>query len=43
MAGNLRAWFEMIPKRVSKVAHPEIREVVGKVAELLLGRHPWMG
>ena len=25
MAGNLRAWFEMIPKRVSKSAHPEIR------------------
>lgn len=43
MAGNLRAWFEMIPKRVSKAAHPEIREVVGKVAEILLGRHPWMG
>ena len=43
MAGNLRAWFEMIPKRVSKAAHPEVREVVGKVAEILLGRHPWMG
>lgn len=43
MAGNLRAWFEMIPKRLSKAAHPEIREVVGKVAEILLGRHPWMG
>ena len=43
MAGNLRTWFEMIPKRLSKSAHPEIREVVGKVAEILLGRHPWMG
>ena len=43
MAGNLRTWFEMIPKRTSKAAHPEIREVVGKVAEILLGRHPWMG
>lgn len=43
MAGNLRTWFEMIPKRTSKAAHPEIREVVGKVAEILLGRNPWMG
>jgi thymidylate synthase (FAD) len=43
MAGNLRTWFEMIPKRISKAAHPEIREVVGKMAEILLGRHPWMG
>jgi thymidylate synthase (FAD) len=43
MAGNLRTWFEMIPKRISKAAHPEVREVVGKMAEILLGRHPWMG
>jgi thymidylate synthase (FAD) len=43
MAGNLRTWFEMIPKRTSKAAHPEVREVVGKMAEILLGRHPWMG
>jgi len=31
MAGNLRAWFEMLPKRLSKRAHPEIREIAGMV------------
>ena len=38
MAGNFRMWFEMLPKRLSKAAHPEIREIAslvkGKLAEV---------
>lgn len=35
MAGNSRAWAEMIAKRVVKAAHPEIREIANAVAEEL--------
>ena len=35
MAGNLRAWFEMLPKRMDKAAHPEVREVASKVKGIL--------
>lgn len=31
MAGNLRAWLEMLPKRLSRHAHPEIREVASRL------------
>ena len=34
MAGNLRAWLEMIPKRLSLGAHPEVREIAG----MMLGK-----
>lgn len=38
MAGNSRAWAEMIPKRLVKAAHPEIREVARKVRDELAKR-----
>ena len=38
MGGNLRAWLEMIPKRISKHAHAEVREVVGMVLGILKRR-----
>lgn len=34
MAGNLRTWLEMLPKRLSLGAHPEVREVAG----MMLGK-----
>lgn len=34
MAGNLRTWLEMIPKRLSLGAHPEVREIAG----MMLGK-----
>lgn len=37
MAGNLRTWFEMLPKRLGKEAHPEIRELACKAREILGG------
>lgn len=38
MAGNLRSWLEMIPKRLSPAAHAEVREVAHKVFGLLVDR-----
>lgn len=38
MAGNLRAWVEMLPKRTSSAAHPEVREVAKKVSGLIHGK-----
>jgi thymidylate synthase ThyX len=35
MAGNSRAWMEMITKRVTKAAHPEIREIANRIADEL--------
>ena len=35
MGGNLRAWLETIPKRISKHAHAEVREVARKVLAIL--------
>lgn len=35
MAGNLRMWFEMLPKRMSKFAHPEVREVASSIKTIL--------
>ena len=35
MAGNFRAWLEMLTKRVKRAAHPEIREIANKARELL--------
>ena len=34
MAGNLRTWLEMLPKRLSTAAHPEAREMAG----MMLGK-----
>lgn len=36
MAGNPRTWIEMLPKRLVKAAHPEIREVARKVRDELV-------
>ena len=36
MAGNPRTWIEMLPKRLAKAAHPEIREVARKVRDELV-------
>lgn len=35
MAGNLRMWFEMLPKRTSRAAHPEVREVASGLRHVL--------
>lgn len=35
MAGNLRAWHEMLPKRTDKAAHPEIRELAREISDML--------
>ena len=35
MKGNFRMWYEMLPKRLGKTAHPEVREVAGMVKESL--------
>lgn len=35
MGGNLRTWFEMLPKRLGKTAHPEVREVATMVKKML--------
>jgi thymidylate synthase (FAD) len=35
MAGNLRAWFEMLPKRTDRAAHPEIRELAREISGIL--------
>lgn len=35
MGGNLRTWFEMLPKRMDRAAHPEVREVASKVKGIL--------
>lgn len=35
MAGNLRSWFEMLPKRLAATAHPEVREVARMMADRL--------
>ena len=35
MAGNLRSWFEMLPKRLDKAAHAEAREVAGMILKTL--------
>ncbi len=44
MAGNLRAWIEMLPKRLSRRAHPEIREIAQNVLEFMLVRFGgWVG
>lgn len=37
MAGNFRAWLEMLPKRLNPAAHPEAREMAGMMAEKLAG------
>lgn len=38
MYGNLRTWFEMIPKRLSRRAHPEVREIAVAVRDELVKR-----
>ena len=38
MAGNLRCWLEMIPKRLNPAAHAEAREVAGKMLGILTKR-----
>lgn len=35
MKGNFRTWYEMLPKRLGKTAHPEVREVAGMVKDSL--------
>ena len=44
MAGNTRAWFEMLPKRLSKHAHPEIREIAKRIMRVMRGGYgEWFG
>lgn len=44
MAGNTRAWFEMLPKRLSKTAHAEIREIATEVLDHMKDRYgAWFG
>jgi thymidylate synthase (FAD) len=43
MAGNLRAWMEMIPKRLARQAHPEIRAIAATVRERLGEAGIWPG
>ena len=44
MAGNTRAWFEMLPKRLSKTAHAEIREIAVEVLSHMKDRYgAWFG
>ena len=43
MAGNIRAWHEMLPKRLTRRAHAEIREVAEKVREILASKSQWFG
>lgn len=38
MAGNLRCWLEMIPKRLSPAAHAEAREIAGRTLGILASR-----
>lgn len=33
MAGNFRMWLDMFPKRLSKAAHPEVRELIKMVRD----------
>ncbi len=35
MAGNLRAWYEMLPKRTDRAAHPEVRELAQRISGIL--------
>jgi thymidylate synthase (FAD) len=35
MAGNLRAWYEMLPKRMGRTAHPEVRELAQRMSGIL--------
>jgi thymidylate synthase (FAD) len=38
MAGNLRTWLEMLPKRIGPTVHKEAKEVATKTLEILLSR-----
>lgn len=38
MAGNLRAWIEMLPKRLSARAHPEVREIARMLSDAISER-----
>jgi thymidylate synthase (FAD) len=40
MTGNMRAWRDMLPKRLSPSADREIREVATKILALLKGIAP---
>ena len=40
MAGNIRTWFEMLPKRLSKNAHPEIQEIANDINDILKTKNP---
>jgi flavin-dependent thymidylate synthase len=44
MAGNTRTWFEMLPKRLSKTAPAEIREIATEVLGHMKDRYgAWFG
>lgn len=47
MAGNTRAWLEMLPKRLSNRAHPEVRQVakavLGELRRNFLGLYDSIG
>lgn len=47
MAGNTRAWLEMLPKRLSRRAHPEVRQVakatLGELRRNFLGLYDGIG
>ena len=38
MAGNSRAWLEMITKRLGKTVHPEFKEIANKIKDELATR-----
>lgn len=40
MKGNFRMWYEMLPKRLGKTAHPEAREVAARIQDTLAERCP---
>jgi thymidylate synthase ThyX len=38
MGGNLRTWMEMLPKRLGRTAHAEVREVSRNILGILKAR-----
>jgi thymidylate synthase (FAD) len=40
MTGNIRSWLEILPKRLSKSAHPQMRALMTDIAYLLEATYP---
>lgn len=38
MGGNLRMWMEMLPKRLGRTAHAEVREIASRMLGMFQGR-----